>query len=671
MKGNEQKLKVLFCVLCLICSTLSFLIYIIRNKSTIDDLVAPINVNIEIDKTHADNLVLVTIPNEIIRQLTPTTSMESSLDNIIIHNGIYNEYIQDIFLRIPIDQVNTVIPSINNVSVFIGNKLFYFYAHDITGWEYTQNNIYADYKIPVGIYKKAPIKPYINWYGNLNYALKEITALITMPHKFIFVYVFILLFLLMFYTEIIQCCKKYSKQMEIILLILLLIFGFLLRISNITKHSAWVDELYSAGIFSNPNLQFSNIFIDGGNPPFYYLILRIWFMIFGWSETTGRLLSVFLGTGAIVSVYFFTKAYCGRKHAFISALLLAISLSSIGYSNQMKAYSFLIMFVPIISHMFILFLREQKLLKSCIYTICGIILVNTHIYVILFIAGSFIFYFIYNYHNLEWRKIINFVLINIIIALSIIPWFYFTIYKSGSGISTWIPKPGKEEIIYAFLSLFIYIIFKIFLCLIKKHKIFKKREILIIDYALFMIVFIYFSALLISLLVPILYPRYLVICLPFVIAILPFFIFITNEIIFTVCFRESSFKLPINIIVCLVFFFQLNFIKNWSYFHGGDFGFFKESQQYISMDSRNYDSATQIKGFAKIGYAELYGLNLLPEYSKNKSGDVVYYSPLLYSGNYIIKDYEINQDNILIIYVDKQLTWYAGNIIYKIILNNN
>ena len=89
--------------------------------------------------------------------------------------------------------------------------------------------------------------------------------------------------------------------------------GLLLRIYNYNSFGFWWDELYSVGIVGNPDGDFSSVFLDPGNPPFYNFLLKIWLHIFGYTPESARSLSVLLDTSH-VDMYILSKvprASCG------------------------------------------------------------------------------------------------------------------------------------------------------------------------------------------------------------------------------------------------------------------------------------------------------------------------------------------------------------------------
>ena len=93
------------------------------------------------------------------------------------------------------------------------------------------------------------------------------------------------------------------------LIISMVVFGLLLRLYNLTKISLWHDEAFSALLikYSWGEMMY-RIGLDV-HPPMYYIFLRVWHYVVGYSLFSLRLFSVFFGVATIVMVYVFTKRF--------------------------------------------------------------------------------------------------------------------------------------------------------------------------------------------------------------------------------------------------------------------------------------------------------------------------------------------------------------------------
>jgi uncharacterized membrane protein len=413
--------------------------------------------------------------------------------------------------------------------------------------------------------------------------------------------------------------------------------------------------LYSAVFASNPNLPFINVFKDPGNPPLFFILLRLWFEIFGWTEATGRLLCVLIGLTGIITLYCFVKSLCGKKYAFVSSFLLTISYSSIGYSHEMRAYILEIALVSIAAQRFIMLLHNQNIKNTVFYIIISSLLVNTHYFGILLTMGNLIFYFINSQKTLNKIKIIYFILTNIIIALSLIPYFIITAFQEAlldNNFNSWIPTLGREYIFLFVLLPILYSIYRIFRKYIKKFQLLHNNQILLLDYTIFVSIIIYILAFLISLKRPILVSRYLSIYLPFISAVLPVIIF--NAIISNVTVFINSKYYKINMICFyIILTFLSNFINTFEFFGGGFSDFHKERQQFIITDVRHHNiSASQI--YDDINYNMFYKLTTLPDYSESNKYKIVYIYLLHKNIEDMLLENNLNTDNMLKIQINNR-----------------
>lgn len=120
--------------------------------------------------------------------------------------------------------------------------------------------------------------------------------------------------------------------------IILLAFG--LRLISLNQ-SLWMDEAISAvAVKSNSFIELITKFAPGDtHPPLYYLILKLWTVVFGYSEISLRLPSVILGAATIYVVYLIGKKIVGNNIGILSSLLLATSGLHLYYSQEARMYA--------------------------------------------------------------------------------------------------------------------------------------------------------------------------------------------------------------------------------------------------------------------------------------------------------------------------------------------
>lgn len=196
---------------------------------------------------------------------------------------------------------------------------------------------------------------------------------------------------------------------------LILAVGLLFRLISLNQ-SLWLDEATTALV---SKMSFSDIFskfLPGDfHPPFYYLLMKLWVLVFGTSEISLRVPSVIFGIGIIYFVYLITKKIFSEKTANIASLLAATSGLLIYYSQEARMYS-LTAFLAAAA--FYLFIEEKWLWFSVIILFLG----QTDYVALLIIPVFFI------HHNKSIKKLI----------LSLIPLI--------SGFILWSPTFIKQII---------------------------------------------------------------------------------------------------------------------------------------------------------------------------------------------------------------------------------
>lgn len=122
-------------------------------------------------------------------------------------------------------------------------------------------------------------------------------------------------------------------------LLAVLLLGLVLRVFNLNQ-SFWLDEATS--VMTAKNFGFFEVitkFSPGDfHPPLYYLMLKIWGSMFGWSEVAVRLLSVTFGIATIVIIYKIGTKLLNEKVGLISALLLSTAPLHVYYSQEARMY---------------------------------------------------------------------------------------------------------------------------------------------------------------------------------------------------------------------------------------------------------------------------------------------------------------------------------------------
>jgi len=120
---------------------------------------------------------------------------------------------------------------------------------------------------------------------------------------------------------------------------LILVLGLILRFVVINQ-SFWLDEAIGALVVKNQT--FWQILTEfpkyDFHPPLYYLTLKLWSSLFGYSEIALRTPSVLFGIGTLYLVYKIGKIF-NERVGLIASILLATSQFHIYYSQEARMYS--------------------------------------------------------------------------------------------------------------------------------------------------------------------------------------------------------------------------------------------------------------------------------------------------------------------------------------------
>jgi 4-amino-4-deoxy-L-arabinose transferase-like glycosyltransferase len=363
-----------------------------------------------------------------------------------------------------------------------------------------------------------------------------------------------------------------------------------------------------------------NTFTDPGNPPFYFILLKIWFTVFGWSEQAGRFLSVLIGTMAIPITYFTVRYISGKKPAFLAALFMASSTYLIGYSQEMRAYVLEIVLALLVMLVFLRLLDTQNAICLILYTLLSILMVNTHYYGVLLISGNFIFFIIYKLYNkiYVWKNTFFFFIGNVIIAFSLLPYFLYTALNKAllnQGFNTQIAELNLEF----FIALFSIILFLFGYYLLRTHFCRKEdnKKYLLCDYTIVVSCLIFIQAFVFSLFRPIISWKYFTICLPLLM------IFIA-----VIASRFWSMQKLRFVGAILAFSFLVYISENEK---GGSYDVYKANQEFVTADIKahqDYDAAEITNPL----YIAFYKLPAIPIYSPkfdiSKNIDIIYINPL-------------------------------------------
>lgn len=134
---------------------------------------------------------------------------------------------------------------------------------------------------------------------------------------------------------------------------LIVLLGLVLRLISINQ-SLWLDEATTALVAKMSVGDIFTKFLPGDfHPPLYYLVLKYWTNIFGYSEISLRIPSVIFGLATIYLTYLIAKELFNKRVGLVSALLTSTSGLLIYYSQEARMYSLAAFLVSLSVYLFL------------------------------------------------------------------------------------------------------------------------------------------------------------------------------------------------------------------------------------------------------------------------------------------------------------------------------
>ncbi len=237
-------------------------------------------------------------------------------------------------------------------------------------------------------------------------------------------------------------------------LVLILIFGFFLRIYSLGKQSLWIDETYSylaiEGITKTGLPIFQSGFLYYRELIFDYLV---WFatQIFGLNEFGLRIIPAIIGVIAIIIVYKIMVKFFNRKISIIAATLFALMEWEIVYSRLLRFYIFNQFLYLITIYILLNIINKEKIKKKDILVLIflfGALLSSSNLNIIFIILSTF---WIISSQKIDLRnnkitKNKNFTLLLLTFSLSAVIYFIF-IFDIGRTLNMMAPQLSFKNLI--------------------------------------------------------------------------------------------------------------------------------------------------------------------------------------------------------------------------------
>lgn len=250
--------------------------------------------------------------------------------------------------------------------------------------------------------------------------------------------------------------KKYKG--DIIAVLLVVVISFLASIKFLGR-DLWYDEAFTAVLVRQDWGTFWSIVYNDVHPPLYYILLKLFTSIFGFSYLSIRIFSFLPFALTLPFIYKFlsTQTYITRLSIFSA---VALSPFFVGYATEVRMYSWLSLFVFLSVYYFYLgvysvnkLVWNRSVLLSSLFFALSIL---THYFGAL--LGLVYLYFLYNKFGhkklLSNKKIIaKFAILPILGLTCIIPFVINQATRSYGGVM-WIDEVSIWSLVNTLTNIF-------------------------------------------------------------------------------------------------------------------------------------------------------------------------------------------------------------------------
>lgn len=240
------------------------------------------------------------------------------------------------------------------------------------------------------------------------------------------------------------------------------IFSFSLIFNN----NIWFDEGFTLSLIQHNFSEMIEIIKSDMHPPLYFISLKAFCTLFGYSVPVTKLFSV-LGYIATLSLgVTIVRKYFSVETAIIYMIAVGAIPMSLYFSVQQRSYQWAIFFVTLCFLETLLFLKNSKKYHSILIVVAGLLAAYNHFYALLAIGIIFCFWNVYVIAKLR-DQIKTVIIADLCMFAGYLPWL-FVLYDQVADASNNFWLKGVEP-----LSLVVFIsgaIISILILLIKENR---------------------------------------------------------------------------------------------------------------------------------------------------------------------------------------------------------
>lgn len=214
--------------------------------------------------------------------------------------------------------------------------------------------------------------------------------------------------------------------------------------------SYWRDEAFSVLLAQKPFFEILRLVAHDFSPPLYFLILRVWIIMFGLSEYATRSLSVLFYLLTLITIILILKRFTSvQMWLLVGAVVLLGGAHPVLTANAFEARMYTMIAWLVTLSWYLLLRRKWEL-----YALVAVAGLYTHYFMMIVISVQAVYLLILSWsgHSKIFnvaKQNVSTILLFLLPLLLFVPWMLFFVmsHDFGSSRSFWIPKPTLHDLI--------------------------------------------------------------------------------------------------------------------------------------------------------------------------------------------------------------------------------
>lgn len=221
--------------------------------------------------------------------------------------------------------------------------------------------------------------------------------------------------------------------------IVFLVLSFL-PIALIFNDNIWFDESYTLSLIQHDYNDIIEILKSDMHPPLYFLSLKVFCNIFGYSICVSKIFSVLGYIATLLLGCTIYKKRFGNYTSILYMLIISACPMTLYFAVQQRAYSWCIFFVTFCFIEALLFIENRGKYHSILFAVSALLASYNHIYALLAVGIIYVFVNIYIFvkNRCLWLYIL---IADLIVVLGYFPWLAVLFNQvKGASDSFWLTE---------------------------------------------------------------------------------------------------------------------------------------------------------------------------------------------------------------------------------------